>query len=391
MASASKAHTAARTATGRFVRVRAPVAARRFELDPGPSAFHGPGVLELLIRMLIDGRQPQEELSEAQLETFTERLVKGELSRKAALQLLRRRARMGDLEAVETALSYMAALGYDDATTLKLASEFYLDRRHYGEAHRYAQKLCHEHDRYGPALRLLAVLDTLRGDHASALVHADEYMESRRREDLVLRGYQLEALYRSGATTTAAELAQRLGLRPDLQDFLHRRARGRVFGRFSWRGSPTKSGELFWGHDVHGMQKFFRDMLKAELRNPLPDLASVDRTLNAGTYLPDREQFEHVDVWVSPARFEFTLTGDCEDFALWAWVNLCRQGHKARFVLGGLFHEELNHAWVTIHRGQAIDVLECTPQGYNPPIRAQRAHEYRPMYSVDRNLFWYRH
>ena len=346
-------------------------------------------MLDLIIGLIGAQRESQQELTEAQLEAIRERLVRGEIHQAQAMLLLSRQAQRGDIRSVSATMEYLAALGMDGAEALRIAANFYLDRRHYGEAQRYAQTLCYEYDRYGSALRLLAILDTLRGDYVSALLHVDEYLE-RSAEDLEIRWFQLEALLRSGSLTAAAELNQTVGLRSDIDAFLrYRQSKG--LARFSWHGQPTRSGQVFDSYDVHQIQRFMRDILKRPLQRTVPDFETLDLLINSGTYVSDRRQFGVPDLWVAPAAFEVTLVGDCEDFALWAWANLCRLGYPARFVIGGWCGEGPNHAWVTIHRGGTVEVLECTPQGFNPTIRASKAIEYRPWWSIDRNLHYYRH
>ena len=347
-------------------------------------------VLELIIELIRRYREAQEELTEEQADALNERLIKGELNQAQALALLTQRARAGDLRTIGSTLEYFAALGMDGPEVLEIAATTYFEHRHYAEAQRYSQTLCYEHDRYGPALRRLGILDALQGDYIGALVHIEEYVEHHGL-DPVLAWYQLDALVRSGALHTAQTLNQELGIDPDLERFLENRAAGRGFRRFSWHGTPTRNGELLEGVDVHRMQRFMSDVIRRPLVRKVPDLAALDTAINEGMYVEDARQFGLPEVWIHPASFELTMAGDCEDFALWAWVNLCRMGYPARFVIGGRYDEGPNHAWVTIHRGRSIQVLECTPQGYNPLIKAHSAVEYRPWWSMDRQLHCYRH
>ncbi len=347
-------------------------------------------VLELIIELIRRYRAAQEELTDDQIEALHERLVKGELNQAQALTLLAERARAGDLQTIASTLEYLTALGMDDPQALEIATTTYFEHRHYGEAQRYAQTLCYEHDRYGSALRRLGIIEALLGDYVCALVHIEEYVELHGL-DSVLAWHQLEAMLRSGALKAAKAFNQSLGLDPDLERFLHARDTGQGFRRFSWQGTPIRSGAMFDGVDVHGLRRFMADVIRCPLTRVMADLPALDVAINQGRYVPDLHAFGLPDVWIHPASFELSLTGDCEDFALWAWVNLCGMGYPARFVIGGRYEEEPNHAWVTIHRGRSIQVLECTPQGYNPPIMAHSAVEYRPWWSIDRHLHCYRH
>ena len=348
-------------------------------------------MLDLLVKVIKAQQGVQDALTEEQREALAQRLAKGEVNRAQAIALLTDQTERGDLEAVTSTMEYLAAMGMANKAALKLATDCYLEHRHYEEAQRYAQMLCYEHDRYGPSLRLLAILDTLNGDYTTALVHFDEFIE-RNKVDAQLLWFQMEAQFRGGAFASLLQgPGADLALRPDLEDFLARRAAGKGFSRFSWHGAPTRNGQIFDGVDTHAMQRFLRDVMHTSLQRTVADLPSLDRLINTGTYVSDYRQYGYPEVWIPPASFEMTLTGDCEDFALWAWVNLCRLGYPARFVVGGWYDEQPNHAWVTIHRGGSIEVLECTPQGYNPLIGARQAVEYRPWWSVDRQLFCYRH
>ena len=60
-------------------------------------------------------------------------------------------------------------------------------------------------------------------------------------------------------------------------------------------------------------------------------------------------------------------------------------------MIGGLYSQDFNHAWVQIYKGSRVRVLECTPAGYNIPIAAASANEYKPMMSLSSNLCWHDH
>lgn len=346
-------------------------------------------------KLLFARRDPQAPLTDEQLESLQKQLFSGELSEVMAIVLLSQQVYRGDRRAVDTTMAYLSALGFVGAPFLRLAAEFYLSTRDYAEAHRYALTLCYEFDRYGPALRRLAIIDGLRGDYVRSLAHIDEYFEYDPGEDLELRAYQIEYLFRSGAFTAAAESSERWGLHSDLAAFIRGRGAGRGSGpghqRFSWHGAPTRSGQIEEKTDTHQVRRTLSEVLKQPLMLVIDDLGALDRAINEGTYVRGARTLGPPEGWVRPAAFEGTLTGSSLDFALWAWVHLCRLGMPARLTVGGLYADASNHAWVTFHRGQAVQVMECTPRGFNPPIRARAAFEYRPRWSVDRNLHFYRH
>ncbi|MGF1510677.1 MAG: tetratricopeptide repeat protein [Myxococcota bacterium] len=348
-------------------------------------------VARILLALLFGIRtRPQEELTEAQLERYQEALVKGELRSQDAFRLLERQSENGDRRAVEATLDYMAALGHETEPVVRVAAEFFLAERHYEEAQRYAEKLVYDHSRTPSNLKLLSKTDVLQGDYVSALSHFEELELDGARDRDALE-FQLDAMVRSGAFGSALALAERHDLRPEMRSFLEHRSRGRPFPRFSWHGRPSRSGDIFEGHAVSDMRRFMAGVLREPLQHPVPDIQTLDLVINQGVYIPDPSRHQMPEGWAHPVNFELSMTGDSEDFALWAWSNLCRLGYPARFVLGGRYKGEMNHAWVTLHHAHIVDVLECTPLGYNPTIRAPQAIEYRPMWSVDRSLHWYCH
>ena len=349
-------------------------------------------MLDLLIRLILSSRKTsQDELTDEQLAALGEQLVKGEVSQAEAVVLLDQRARRGDRRSIDEAMEYLAALGMDGEPVLRVASNFYFAYRYYDEAQRHAQTLCYEHERYGRALRQLAIIDVLQGDYVSALVHIDEYLEQNE-DDPELRSFQVGALLRSGALTAAAELNRAFGMNPPLDRFLAWRTAGKSFGRFSWHGAPTRSGNLTPGVDVYRVRRVFQETYKQPLSEPVKDMAMLDLQINVGA--PIEDVYAAGASAVRAVVVETSGAGsvvESAEFARWAWVNLCRLGYPARFMVGDRYDVHTPHAWVSIHRGQSVQVLECMPQGFNPPIRAQAAVEYRPRWSIDRNLHCYRH
>src|SRR5512139_1760568 len=59
------------------------------------------------------------------------------------------------------------------------------------------------------------------------------------------------------------------------------------------------------------------------------DLADIRRFLAGCRYVTDKEQFGAADFWMTPSELEKSRRGDCEDFALWAWVKLLALGYDA--------------------------------------------------------------
>ncbi len=352
------------------------------------SGYHR-GVLDVILDVIWGRDSSQVELTEIQAQRFAEQLQRGELGRIPAMLLLTYQAQGRDPAALRTTMDHLTALGMDGRFALRMATEFFLERRFYLEARRYAQTWCYEHDRYGAALRQLAILDVLVGDYGYALSHATEYLE-RNEGDTALVDFQLEALLRSGALMAARSLNQAYGLRPRLETFLGRQARGMGLGRFSWPGALTTSGEIRPGFDLDGLRGLGRRLLARAPLRTFTGLERLDEAINAGTE-HSAPALKRPEEWEDPEVFDGRLEGTREDFAAWAWVHLGRLGYPARLVIGGYLQKEPNHAWVTIHRGRSVQVLECTPRGFNPLIKAENAVEYRPWWSMDRNLHCYRH
>ena len=120
----------------------------------------------------------------------------------------------------------------------------------------------------------------------------------------------------------------------------------------------------------------------------IAQIRAVNRKINRSTReISDEAQYRRKDYWALPSR----RGGDCEDFALWAWVQLNRFRQRARFVLGSIYGDELNHAWVCMYGPSGPQILECVPTGFNVPIPARNAPEYLPIYSMDKTTKWYRH
>jgi len=344
-------------------------------------------LLELLVQLIGSKVDPKaEQIDEAQLEKLMARLVKGRMKSGEALLILQAQILRNDQRAVSAVLDQLTALGKVDASIAKSAASYYLEQRHYQEAQRWTQIVAYDFQDFD-VRRLLAIVDVLCGDYAIGLSHASEYL-TKNRTDAELDAFRMEALLRSGATTDLIEFSEARGYDGPTIDFLRRRPR---FGAFSWPGAPTKKGAMVGEYDVESFRNFMRGALKSPDLQLCEDQAEIDLRLSSGRYVEDLDRLHHPDAWEAPSSFQHHMSGDCEDFALWAWAQLCRLGYRARFVLGGLREEEMNHAWVTLHGGDRVRVLECTPKRYNPTINARSAIEYRPHLSIDDRLFVYRH
>lgn len=135
------------------------------------------------------------------------------------------------------------------------------------------------------------------------------------------------------------------------------------------------------------LARSFEDYLKSVLK-PLSRWEQV-RDFLAGC-LYSKDVVEHGgrrDVWLHPEDFEERLRGDCEDHALWAWVQLARMNWDVRFTVGIL--DGTGHAWVTSYRRTSIQVIETTEKSRDKLLIPALGSAYEPVWSVDSQLrFW---
>jgi Bacterial transglutaminase-like cysteine proteinase BTLCP len=120
-------------------------------------------------------------------------------------------------------------------------------------------------------------------------------------------------------------------------------------------------------------------------------LEQVHEWLATCTYVQDMAQFRERDFWQHPVTFERLRSGDCEDYALWAWRKLVELDYDADFVVGRVADGEApraGHAWIVFRR----DGMEYL---YEPvwkqlaealqPLSAVMAN-YTPEYGVGRDM-----
>jgi hypothetical protein len=133
----------------------------------------------------------------------------------------------------------------------------------------------------------------------------------------------------------------------------------------------------------------FEDYLQARVRRAgHPD--EIFEFLKACLYAKDSEIYGRPEVWIHPEDFERNHAGDCEDMALWAWVQFVRLGWDARFTAG--MHGEGGHAWVTLYREEGVLVCESTSKKRTDfLVPAAERPEYEPVWSVsgDTRFFWH--
>lgn len=137
------------------------------------------------------------------------------------------------------------------------------------------------------------------------------------------------------------------------------------------------------------LSKSFEHYLEAALR-PHATWESVRDFLTGCLYSKDDAEHRRRDVWLHPEDFERNLKGDCEDHALWAWVQLARLKWDVRFTVG--IWDGIGHAWVTVFRREKVLVLEATEKRADRVLFAPTAKAlYEPVWSVDPGLRFYVH
>jgi hypothetical protein len=167
-----------------------------------------------------------------------------------------------------------------------------------------------------------------------------------------------------------------------------------------WKGRPVAPIELqrVLGHHPvtrayahrppQHLARSFESYLASRLRVPCRSWEDVYEFLRRCEYARDRQLFGVDELWLHPEDFERQCAGDCEDHALWAWVQLVRAGIEARFTAG--LHDGTGHAWVTMYdRGRPF-VFETTMK--SPEYRPLNAPAvYEPYWSVSAEPRFYWH
>jgi predicted transglutaminase-like cysteine proteinase len=336
----------------------------------------------------LSKREETSARSEEKMRAYEHDLLTRAFSEEKALQLLRLYLTKGEHDKARAFLAKVSSMGQVSRSLRQFALKFSLHVRDYRDAYKHAEILCYEHDRYGEPLLQLAEIAYVLERYSLATGWLHEYIERHRRaakahELLALcylrqRDFEkaLDRFGELGDTSANFLIAQWLseilegGRRLRSQDWFGRKKRG--LGRLE---------SLDWKNRV----------LNSPLSFQARSLGEIANWINGCRYVTDERLFGEADHWQVPADLEQRRVGDCEDFSLWAWVQLLRLNYNARLVLGGLCSEESDHAWVCMYTGNGVKVLECTPTGYNMPLSARNAPEYLPMWSMDRSLIFYEH
>lgn len=127
----------------------------------------------------------------------------------------------------------------------------------------------------------------------------------------------------------------------------------------------------------------------------LASLDAVGAWLRQCEYVSDQTHNQCVDHWQHPLNFESERRGDCEDFALWGWRKIADLGLAVEFVLGLLEPKPgdplANHAWLHVHDGKNLVLIETTARQEKDMIRAidQEGRRYLPTASIDHQMRTY--
>lgn len=314
-----------------------------------------------------------------------EELSSTDYSEKEAVRLLKHYWTTGERARYFEFLSKLLSNNCYSERILNQGVEAYYYLTDYRNAYHLAKKLNYEFEKPGTALLKLGYLALINRDYRFAINWLEEYRENRKNSAEAV-GYIAECSLRLGDFRQALALYEEAAPHDEVTRWLHHVCgRGLTRRKKNWHGRRIprlkRLQAMTWRADVLG----------AKLQQQARNIREIDQMINSFQYVSDDRLFKTADYWQVPAEFENNRRGDCEDFALWVWVQLLRINIRARFVLGGMYSDELNHAWVHIYDKQGVQVLECTPRDFNRPIPARSAHEYIPLWSIDKSLLCYAH
>ncbi len=344
--------------------------------------------MNFLLQRLIRGKKRSADLvATDQVLSQVEILVNsGRLRDSGAISLVSQMAREHGTKEVLSLISRIHGAGLRQPRFLTFAMDYCLGCRDIDAAYRYATSLRFDARQEGMAIFRLGHLSYLRGSYSTAISHLREYLEQDPASALANYYLGLSHLRQGSFRHALDAFSASRQMAPGDQQWLALVAeRGRSRGQLNWYGRRDKRLK----YDL--TRGWREDVLHAPLSIKSRRIEDIDLWINSCRYVSDQRLFGTPDHWQTPDALEANRLGDCEDFALWAWVQLLRQGVNARFVIGGMYSDVVNHAWVQIYSRGQIQVFECTPSEVNRPINAGNAHEYRPVVSVDKNLVTYVH
>lgn len=131
----------------------------------------------------------------------------------------------------------------------------------------------------------------------------------------------------------------------------------------------------------------FRGYLARPCRHSLGTPHAIADFLLHCQYAEDSDLLDEADHWLHPATFELVRSGDCEDFALWAWRQLAEARFDTAFVVGRRAIPGSvpgRHAWVLFRDADGeylLDGVERSVARIIRPLPDVRDH-YEPQVGV---------
>lgn len=154
--------------------------------------------------------------------------------------------------------------------------------------------------------------------------------------------------------------------------------------RDPWRRMPFEPPLRAYGP---GASEDFAQYLNGHSLVSVHSPAEAAQWLSHCRYASDPELHGEEDAWLHPATLELVRSGDCEDFALWAWRKLVELKLDAHFVIGVRHRQDgssQRHAWV-LYRTSAgeflFDGVEGSVDRIVRPLAAVRS-AYEPQVGV---------
>jgi len=158
----------------------------------------------------------------------------------------------------------------------------------------------------------------------------------------------------------------------------------RKLWEYRYQNIPNK----FFGH---GCEHPFSHYLSGHSKVKVDSLDQLCDWLLGFRYIPDRVKKGVRDHWSHPDEFEYERSGDCEDYALWAWRKLKEMRYDAEFTVGKWLHADGRvgtHAWVIVFSANERYLLETTGRSKDRMIKTMELAmtEYIPFAAIDTRL-----
>ncbi len=121
--------------------------------------------------------------------------------------------------------------------------------------------------------------------------------------------------------------------------------------------------------------------------NPTDQLHSINRFVNATTFIEDWDNWGVKDYWSAPGEF-FAMGGDCEDYAISKYLSLRRLGFHPddlRLVVLIDTHRLVAHAVLVVNLDGRSLVLDNL---HDQVLAWSEVRHYRPLYSLNEQAVW---